>query len=106
MDVRAAVRCYEVMLMGYHERSLHALGESFCRWSKQHAPHCVHSSLRQDANTLVPNVTDTLCLAAKAWSDVCYLDEISGRARESLSAQDKQAVNTKAMQYAQQVLAA
>ena len=52
---------------------------------------------------LVPNVMDTLCLAAKAWSDVCYLDEISGRARESLSTQDKQAVNLKAMQYAQQV---
>ena len=52
---------------------------------------------------LVPNVMDTLCLAAKAWSDVCYLDEITGRARERLSTQDKQAVNMRAMQYAQQV---
>jgi hypothetical protein len=60
--------------------------------------------MHQDANTLVPNVMDTLCLAAKAWSDVCYLDEISGHARESLSVQDKQAVNARAMQYAQQVL--
>ena len=41
----------------------------------------------------MPNVTDTLCLAAKAWSDVCYLDEIQGPCREPLSTADKQAVN-------------
>ena len=52
----------------------------------------------------MPNVTDTLCLAAKAWSDVCYLDEIQGPCREPLSTADKQAVNRKAMHYAQQVL--
>lgn len=55
----------------------------------------------QDANKLVPNVGETLCLAAKAWSDVCYLDEIH---QERLTAQDKRNVNVKAMEYAKQVL--
>ena len=57
----------------------------------------------QEANALVPDATDTLCLAAKAWSDLCYLDEIEGPCREPLSTADKQAVNRRAMQYAQQV---
>lgn len=54
----------------------------------------------QDANKLMPNTVDTLCLAAKAWSDACYLDEIH---RERLSVQDKLDVNLKAMEYAKQV---
>lgn len=57
----------------------------------------------QDANKLVPNTVDTLCLAAKAWSDVTYLDEIETIKRERLSIQDKQNVNLKAMEYAKQV---
>ena len=48
----------------------------------------------------MPNTVDTLCLAAKAWSDACYLDEIHG---ERLSTQDKLDVNLKAMDYAKQV---
>ena len=57
--------------------------------------------VRQDANKLVPDVPDTLCLAAKAWSDVCYLDEVQGASRERLTEADKQAVNRIAMGYAQ-----
>ncbi len=54
----------------------------------------------QDANKLVPNTPDTLCLAAKAWSDVCYLDEIH---KERLTVQDKLDVNLKAIEFANQV---
>lgn len=68
---------------------------------------CICAELRggmrccaQDANKLMPNTVDTLCLAAKAWSDACYLDEIH---RERLSVQDKLDVNLKAMEYAKQV---
>lgn len=52
----------------------------------------------------MPNVADTLCLAAKAWSDACYLDEIQGPFRERLTMQDRHEVNKKAIEYAKQVL--
>lgn len=55
----------------------------------------------QDADKLVPNVVDTVCLAAKAWSDVCYLDEIF---KERLSDQDKRDVNSKAIEYSKKVI--
>ena len=52
---------------------------------------------------MVPNVAHTLCLAAKAWSDACYLDEIQGPFREHLTMQDRHEVNKKAIEYAKQV---
>jgi hypothetical protein len=55
----------------------------------------------QEANKLVPNVGDTVCLVAKAWSDVCYLDEIF---KERLTDQQKRDVNMKAIKYSRQVL--
>jgi len=58
----------------------------------------------QEANKLVPNVAGTLCLAAKASSDACYLDEIQGPFRERLTMQDRHEVNKKAIEYAKQVL--
>ena len=57
----------------------------------------------QEANKLVPNAADTLCLAAKAWSDACYLDEIQSPFRERLTMQDRHEVNKKAIEYAKQV---
>ncbi len=51
----------------------------------------------------MPNVANTLCLAAKAWSDACYLDEIQGPFREHLTMQDRHEVNKKAIEYARQV---
>ncbi len=51
----------------------------------------------------MPNVANTLCLAAKAWSDACYLDEIQGPLRERLTMQDRHEVNKKAIEYAKQV---
>jgi hypothetical protein len=57
----------------------------------------------QEANKLVPNVAHTLCLAAKAWSDACYLDEIQSPFRERLTMQDRHEVNKKAIEYAKQV---
>ena len=38
----------------------------------------------QEANKQVPGVADTLCLAAKAWSDTCYMDEIQSPFKERL----------------------
>ena len=51
----------------------------------------------------MPNVADTLCLAAKAWSDACYLDEIQSPLRERLTMRDRHDVNKKAIEYAKQV---
>ena len=51
----------------------------------------------------MPNVADTLCLAAKAWSDACYLDEVQSPFREHLTMQDRHEVNKKAIEYAKQV---
>ena len=51
----------------------------------------------------MPNVAHTLCLAAKAWSDACYLDEIQSPFRERLTMQDRHEVNKKAIEYAKQV---
>ena len=48
-------------------------------------------------------MADTLCLAAKAWSDACYLDEIQSPFKEHLTMQDRHDVNKKAMEYAKQV---
>lgn len=56
----------------------------------------------QEANRLLPNVAHTLCLAAKAWSDACYLDEIQGPFRERLTMQDRHEVNKKAIEHAKQ----
>ena len=49
-------------------------------------------------------MADTLCLAAKAWSDACYLDEIQGPFRERLTMQDRHEVNKNAIEYAKQVI--
>ena len=57
----------------------------------------------QEANKQVPGMPDTLCLAAKAWSDACYLDEIQSPYKERLTMQDRHDVNKKAMEYAKQV---
>ncbi len=57
----------------------------------------------QEANKQVPGVADTLCLAAKAWSDTCYMDEIQSPFKERLTMQDRHDVNKKAMEYAKQV---
>ena len=51
----------------------------------------------------MPGMADTLCLAAKAWSDACYLDEIQSPFKERLTMQDRHDVNKKAMEYAKQV---
>ena len=51
----------------------------------------------------MPNVASTLCLAAKAWSDTCYLDEIQSPFRERLTMQDRHEVNKKAIEHAKQV---
>ena len=48
-------------------------------------------------------MADTLCLAAKAWSDTCYMDEIQSPFMERLTMQDRHDVNKKAMEYAKQV---
>ena len=48
-------------------------------------------------------MADTLCLAAKAWSDTCYMDEIQSPFKERLTMQDRHDVNKKAMEYAKQV---
>ena len=48
-------------------------------------------------------MADTLCLAAKAWSDACYLDEIQSPFKERLTMQDRHDVNKKAIEYAKQV---
>ena len=57
----------------------------------------------QEANKQVPGMADTLCLAAKAWSDTCYMDEIQSPFKERLTMQDRHDVNKKAMEYAKQV---
>ncbi|BDA42221.1 probable regulator of microtubule dynamics protein 3 [Coccomyxa sp. Obi] len=84
-----------------------ATAEALIKKGKEHEREMdVRAALRcyEDANKLVPNTVDTLCLAAKAWSDVTYLDEIETNKREGLSIQDKQNVNLKAMEYAKQAI--
>ncbi|CAK0770004.1 hypothetical protein CVIRNUC_003724 [Coccomyxa viridis] len=58
----------------------------------------------EEANKQVPGVADTLCLAAKAWSDTCYMDEIQSPFKERLTMQDRHDVNKKAMEYAKQAM--
>ncbi|CAL5220003.1 g1948 [Coccomyxa viridis] len=84
-----------------------ASAKALIRKGQQHERELdVRSAVRcyEEANKLVPNVANTLCLAAKAWSDACYLDEIQGPFREHLTMQDRHEVNKKAIEYARQAI--
>jgi hypothetical protein len=61
------------------------------------------SAAAQEAVKLMPRSAHYLALCAKTWSDLTYMDEIHSRFREKLTAQFKQDVNAKAIEYSRRV---